>query len=220
MKNILLAGAALVALSTASFAADMPVYPAEAAVAPVAETNDWGGFYLGIQGGYSWVDGDVDDALFAGSAGLDDDGFLVGIYSGYNRQFGDWVFGIDNSISYVDVTAGFGGGAGEVEINTLATTRGRIGYSFGNFLVFGAGGIALAHTETRAFAAEDDHLQVGWTAGAGIEAKLGGNWSARVEYIYADFDDERYTLADGDGVSAADVSYDMSVVRGGIAYHF
>lgn len=213
MKRILLAGAAFAALSSAAFAADMPAaYPAEAAT--VATTSsDWSGFYVGVTGGYSFVEG---DATSGGTAGIDDDGFLVGIYSGFNRQFGDWVVGIDNSISYVDVDADVGGALG-LEINTLGTTRGRIGYSFGNFMVFGAGGIALAHTEASFAGDEDDHLQVGWTAGGGIEAKLGTNWSARVEYLYADFSEERYAAEGGPTV---DVEYDMNIVRGGVAYHF
>ncbi|MGQ4273118.1 outer membrane protein [Terrihabitans sp. B22-R8] len=219
MKRLLLAGAALAALSSASFAADMPIYPAEAAVAPVE--SDWAGFYLGIQGGYNWADGDSDvtvplPTLFAvtDGTGFDTDGFSIGLYSGYNRQFGNWVFGIDNSISYVDIEED------DFQINTFSATRGRIGYSFGNFLVFAAGGLSLAHGEVDfgAFGGdEDDHLFVGWTAGGGVEAKLGGNWSARVEYLYADYGEERF--ASDNGV-VVDVDFDMSVVRGGIAYHF
>lgn len=222
MKQILLAGAALVALSSASFAADMPMYPAEAAVAPVADVNDWGGFYLGVQGGYSWVDGEADATITAIPAGIgaidiEEDGFAIGLYSGFNRQFGNWVVGIDNSISYVDIEAdGF-------NINAFSTTRGRVGYSFGNFMVFGAGGLALARAEIDfddaiGTGGDDDHLMVGWTAGGGIEAKFGGNWSARVEYLYSDFGSERF--ASDEIPVTVDVDYDMSVVRGGIAYHF
>jgi outer membrane immunogenic protein len=215
MKRILLAGAAFAALSSASFAADMPAaYPAEAAT--VATTaSDWSGFYVGIQGGYSFVEGDAEAPATGASFGFDDDGFLVGIYSGFNRQFGDWVVGIDNSISYVDVDTDVAGAG--LEINTLGTTRGRVGYSFGKFMVFGAGGIALAHTEASLGGDDDDHLQVGWTAGGGIEAKLGDNWSARVEYLYADFSEERYASDTG---AVADIDYDMNIVRGGVAYHF
>jgi outer membrane immunogenic protein len=212
MKTILLAGAALVALSTASFAADMPAYPAEAAVAPVAAESDWSGFFLGVQGGYNWVEADTD---IAGFDGLEADGFVIGLYSGFNRQWGNWVVGIDNSISYADIDESFG--IVDAEINTFSTTRGRIGYSFGNFMVFGAGGLALAHTELAFDGDDDDHLMVGWTAGGGIEAKFGGNWSARVEYLYADFSEERFASGDG---AVVDVEYDMNIVRGGIAYHF
>jgi outer membrane immunogenic protein len=34
----------------------------------------------------------------------------------------------------------------------------------------------LSHSSTRA----------GWTVGAGVESKLGGNWSAKLEYLYMD----------------------------------
>ena len=52
MKRILLAGAALAALSTASFAADMPVAAPEEVVAPA---DVWSGFYVGVQGGFAWA---------------------------------------------------------------------------------------------------------------------------------------------------------------------
>jgi opacity protein-like surface antigen len=29
--------------------------------------------------------------------------------------------------------------------------------------------------------------KTGWTAGGGIEAYLGGNWTGRIEYLYLDF---------------------------------
>ncbi|MDX6805560.1 outer membrane protein [Terrihabitans rhizophilus] len=228
MKTILLAGAAFVALSTASFAADMPAYPAEAAIAPVAAESDWSGFYLGVQGGYNWVEGELDGiSVNGGDLGdptfdIEDDGFNIGIYSGINRQWGNWVVGIDNSISYVDIDTEVVPGLVDAEINAWSTTRGRVGYAFGNFLVFAAGGLSLANVEVSSDVLGDDdsHLMVGYTVGGGVEAKFGGNWSARVEYLYTDFDDERFSLS-ADGVTAAaDVSFDMQTVRGGIAYHF
>jgi outer membrane immunogenic protein len=227
MKTILLAGAALVALSTASFAADMPAYPAEAAIAPVAAESDWSGFYLGVQGGYNWVDGEISDitvdgAPFGGDVGYDDDGFNIGIYSGINRQWGNWVVGIDNSISYVDIDTEVVGGVVDAEINAWSTTRGRVGYAFGNFLVFAAGGLSLANVEVSSdiLGDDDSHLMVGYTVGGGVEAKFGGNWSARVEYLYTDFDDETYSVTGEGFTGAGDVSFDMQTVRGGIAYHF
>ena len=41
------------------------------------------------------------------------------------------------------------------------------------------------------------HNQVGWTAGAGIEAALWGNWTAKAEYLYLDLGTVKTTIDDG-----------------------
>jgi opacity protein-like surface antigen len=71
-----------------------------------------------------------------------------------------------------------------------------VGYAWNNWLVYGTGGVAygdskVSVTETPAapnadrFRTASDHLDIGWTAGAG--AKVGaGQWSLGLEYLYAD----------------------------------
>ena len=57
MRNVLLTGAALAALTTASYAADMPAYaPPEPVVAPFS----WTGAYIGAHGGWNWADVEFD----------------------------------------------------------------------------------------------------------------------------------------------------------------
>ena len=131
------------------------------------------------------------------------DGFTVGGYAGTNVQFGNWVLGIDSSVSFVDITgeedhredASF---FVDSELNWLTTTRGRVGYAFDNFMIFAAGGVAFAGAESsvdfgvRRLVAEGEEILFGWTAGAGIEAKFAENWSARVEYLFIRLEEDEF----------------------------
>ncbi len=62
--------------------------------------------------------------------------------------------------------------------------------------------------------AETDNTRVGWTAGAGVEAKLSGPWSAKIEYLYVDLGH------DGTTTPGADASFTTNIVRAGINYKF
>jgi outer membrane immunogenic protein len=59
------------------------------------------------------------------------------------------------------------------------------------------------------------------TAGAGIEVGLAPNWSAKLEYLYADFGNTRTTWAIG-GIPLItdDARVTMNVIRGGVNYRF
>jgi outer membrane immunogenic protein len=76
-------------------------------------------------------------------------------------------------------------------------------------LFYGTGGLAFADASTRlgflsfvpglspdpiAVESSDSEVRVGWTLGAGVEAALGGNLSAKLEYLYADFGRDRRSL--------------------------
>jgi outer membrane immunogenic protein len=232
MKRIFVAGAAFAALMTNSVAADFP-----------AESVDiWSGYYLGVQGGYSWNDVDFIELQGTppitpiGDGALDADSFTVGLYGGYNHQFGNWVIGLDGSISYMDIDEALndadpGGGnlsdleTFEIEMNWLSTVRARVGYAFGDFQIFAAGGLAIAGIDVTlqdtAFAPTDTDSEVvtGWTLGAGLETLFAENCSARLEYLYVAFEEE-YIATPGLTAMGADTDLDQHIVRAGIAYRF
>ena len=65
--------------------------------------------------------------------------------------------------------------------------------------------------------------QVGWTAGGGIEAKLAGNWSAKVEYLYVDLGDATETIlypANNNTNFTTQIGFHTHVARLGLNYHF
>jgi len=59
--------------------------------------------------------------------------------------------------------------------------------------------------------------QVGWTVGGGIEYSINPDWSAKIEYLYADFGKERYNHDGGGGFNLVDTT--VSTVRVGLNYH-
>ena len=79
----------------------------------------------------------------------------------------------------------------------FGTARARIGFTpLDRWLVYATGGLAYGEITTDASvtvagagtsAASFSQTRVGWTAGAGVEAALGGGWTAKVEYLHLDF---------------------------------
>ncbi len=79
------------------------------------------------------------------------------------------------------------------KIDWFGTVRGRVGFlATPTVLFYATGGLAYGDvnsTETIgivpvSFSRSD--TRVGWTVGAGIEGAIGGNWTAKLEYLYMD----------------------------------
>lgn len=224
MKKGLFVGVALAAMSMTS------------QVSAQSAGSDWSGAYAGIQGGYAF--GEVDYDIFGSTFNaLDDDidGLTVGVYGGWNWQVDSLVLGVDASLSYVDIdqdspfasTPTGPDGVLTTELQFLSTIRGRVGYAFDNFLIFAAGGLAVAKVDATlegdsgsGFGSpEDENWHTGFTVGAGVEAKLSDAWSARLEYSYVDLGEEDYSF-DGATTLDGDIGLDAHMVRVGLAYQF
>ncbi len=90
--------------------------------------------------------------------------------------------------------------------------RGRVGYAFDRFLPYFTGGLAFGDVEARrtGFAGSKD-TNAGWTVGVGIEGVIAGNWTAKVEYLYADLGDTTCSaLACG---TATNVDLQLNILR-------
>jgi outer membrane immunogenic protein len=96
--------ALVVGLASSAYAADLPVKaPAPAPV--MAPVWNWNGFYIGINGGYSWGHSSRDLNFFnplngvllatGTGQGRDMNGGLFGGQIGYNWQMSNWVFGLE-----------------------------------------------------------------------------------------------------------------------------
>ncbi|MDX6806594.1 outer membrane protein [Terrihabitans rhizophilus] len=222
IRNILLASAATFAMVGGAAAADMPAYPAEAAAvveAPVE--NTWSGMYVGIHGGWNWNE-TGEDGFFGET---ESDGFVIGGQAGYNWQMNNIVFGLEFDGSYVDnsddvadpdgdgVALGFG-----IEQNYLVSARGRLGFAFDRFLVYGTGGAAFTGLDFEfADGGEDDANYFGWVAGGGVEFALTQNVTLGVEYLHYEFGDE--TIGDDD-LGLGDIDLTNDVVRGRLNVKF
>src|SRR5205814_731681 len=102
MKKFLLAGAAvLVAGVMPAHAANMPVRMPVKALPPVVVLYNWTGFYVGINGGYSWgsantsVTGAAPFTPTCTIFGNRPRGGLGGGQVGYNWQTNTWLWGFE-----------------------------------------------------------------------------------------------------------------------------
>ena len=248
-----LSAAALVSASTASFAADLVSYP------PVSESSQysWTGFHLGISGGYGF---NADDpsysyenvpsdvlSLLPNAAHLDADGGLIGGTVGFDKQFGQFVLGIEGDMSATD----FGDKAihnvagdpnigfpplkfrADYEMDWFSTIRGRAGVAFDRWLLYGTAGVAFAKVSLDSsvtvgnpplgqLTGSEDTTKSGWTAGGGGAVAITPHISLKAEALYYDLGDitARSTNPQQDLVLFTDQDVNGVIARGGIDYRF
>jgi outer membrane immunogenic protein len=230
MKRIVIAGAFALIAGGQALAADLPMPapvrgPATYApiVAPVPYS--WTGFYIGINGGGAFGNSNFLDSVLGNSGSFNVSGGMVGGTVGANYQIGRFVLGIegDGDWQNLDGTTNSGSCAFvgcETKSDWLATVRGRAGYTWDRFFVYGTGGAAFANVKAGAGALPfSNTTETGWTAGAGVEYAFLPNWSAKVEYLYVGLPNASCGLANC-GSSTTSVSVNENVIRGGINFKF
>jgi len=213
---MLLASASALLVPALAVAADMPVRGPVYTKAPV-DVPLWNGVYIGIHGGYGW--GDADSSVGATVGTGSPDGAFGGFQFGYNYHVNrNWVLGYEVDVSFGDVSSALAPFApSEIDVSLFGTARARLGYAQGPWLFYVTGGLAWAKPDTNiAGVVINDRAHVGWTAGLGAEYALSRNWSAKIEYLYADFDGTRRTI----GATAVNSDLTMSMVRLGLNYRF
>lgn len=187
---------------------------------------DWTGFYIGGHFGYAtgtanWaateggaavptLNGSLD--LFNGYDPFKGSGsFFGGLHAGYNIMLPSrFVVGIEADVSAPNTIAGnqtissaLSGQANYADtVLQFGTARGRIGYAFGQGLVYGTGGVAWSYDRLNRTQLSDTPAagnaaagttetaflwRWGWAAGAGIEVPIAPRWSAKVEYLATEF---------------------------------
>jgi outer membrane immunogenic protein len=212
----------IVAIASAN-AADMYVPSAPGgykdAYAPVAT---WTGFYVGAHVGWGGGDADVDIPAYPfPKHSQDGDGVVGGGHIGYNYQVNRFVLGVEGDFSGSDVKSDHLSGNGGTELykideNWRASVRGRLGYAFDRTLIYATAGGAWANIDTQyvplAGGVKNATLN-GWTAGGGVEYQLTPKWIGRVEYLFADYDRQRFVH-----LGPSFVDYQTNEVRAGISY--
>jgi high affinity Mn2+ porin len=173
----------------------------------------WGGWYLGGHFGYAY--GKTSTTLSDPAPQSSTSSFASlygGALVGYGVQLRSrFLLGLeadvafsnfldnDNLVSSLNTT----GGSVAERLDLLGRARGRLGYAFDRWLVYGAGGFAWSlgrfiqsPGQTKS---EDDSLQFrpGWTTGAGVEFALAPRWTTRLEYIYDRLETASTTFASG-----------------------
>ena len=220
MKKVLgLVGAALLFAGPA-LAADLgkPVYkaPAPAALLP----SGWGGFYIGIHGGYGWGHDSVDVDL-SPLSNPSPKGGVFGGQIGYNWQSQQFIYGIEADISLSDISVSetlVGPGvllSATGSIDWLATIRGRYGVLVQpRLLIYATAGLGIVGAEVHSsanvmgfpqFSARQSDTATGFVYGIGAEHQLSERMSARVEYL---------------GFGHVDRVGDFGIIRAGLNFKF
>lgn len=175
-------------------------------------------------------------------------GAIGGGQIGYNWQVGKVVLGLETDIQAAGMTdnqtclhPGFIGvscppaGPGlqyHQKVDWFGTARLRAGLATGPVLSYLTGGFAYGGVSTTVtddtfgfgpFASTVSGTRTGWTVGSGVEASLGGNWTAKVEYLYLNLGTQAgnyVSVLTGLGTSARAYSSDIRehVFRVGLNY--
>lgn len=174
---------------------------------------------MGATVGGGWGSG---EARALSNDTVDTSGLIGGLHAGYNWQFGDIVAGleVDAMLSGIEGSRTWTGPARvDISYSRLASTRARLGYAWGNMLLYGTAGIGFGDADLRLSAgglsATRSGAQVGYVAGGGVEIKFAPNISARVEALHYGFNEQTYSFPGGNLKADSDVT----TVRAGISVH-
>ena len=190
-------------------------------VAPDPEGFDWNRFYGGVVGGYAQgsagITNTFGNSFFTGNPDIS--GGFFGLTAGRNfTPRGNFVFGIEGDIAYAQMRASANGTfiiptpigvpgpdipplaqSYTVQINTLATLRGRLGIAMGRrdrflpFVTAGyAGAYAKASTSQETFpppsplTGSGSKWLNGFVVGGGLEFAVSDRVTLKSEYLYTD----------------------------------
>ena len=169
----------------------------------------------------------------AGNQSSSYDVFTGGAQLGYNFQWNDWLVGLETDFDgFVQNSLTIGNAQGDdvldangattiTSLTSIAETanqqwnftiRPRIGYVYGNFLIYETGGFALTEVQyqslvswgagtaggvtpvnnpTNSLASTNSNFNnvlPGWTVGAGVEWRITpAHWSIAAQYLYSDY---------------------------------
>ena len=212
LKRSLIALVGAASCSAAAQAADLPSrLPPPPAPLPVLASG-WDGVYVGSTYGYGFTNFKTSQST---SRSRTESGQSGGALIGYNIQSGHFVYGAESGIDLNVIRGTVAGqpGLNSSRLDTLYDVRfrGRLGYEFGWFMPFVAGGAVINETyqstpnPTNFFG--QDKRSVGWTAGAGVDLKINphniisflpeslfGPLIVRLEYLHDSLPRRIYTI--------------------------
>ena len=226
-------GVTLATAEQARAADDIMVTKAPPIPSGISSAYEWAGFYVGGHVAYSL--GRADSTLSDPAPTPSSNAFgslYGGLQAGYNYVLPSRVLlGIEADITFPyffeDGTIFTGGTArGSTvsdQIDYIATVRGRFGYAFDRWLIYGTGGLAWSQArfgETPGVASDEDLVQltrVGSAIGLGAELAIAPDWSVRVEYLYDHFGSVAGVFPSGTGYQSV---FDIQTLRVGLNRKF
>ncbi len=256
IKKLSILGASLAALcSSAVLAADLPVAPPPPPFIPYSWTGIYVGVNLGLGGDrfqYPFSVSVPAIATFAsGNASITSSGIIGGGQIGYNWQFANnVVLGFETDFDGAAIrgkaTANLNGAAlgGAIpfgaaiqagsRINYIGTVRGRLGYAWDRFLVYGTGGFAYGQVNSAisasaaiaggaaAFTTSENSSRTGFAVGGGFEYAITNNLTVKTEYLYVNLGTNNIVNTSLFGVVGLNVNQktQANIARAGINYKF
>ena len=232
--------------AAATLAADLDVMPPPPPVEELRPaTYDWTGVSIGVFVAANALDGHYDatplcddpttiivEACVLVDPEMSGIGYGAGVRLGADYQMGDIVFGVMGDWAMGGKIASNDDPveATYLNMNQLATLRGRVGWALDDTLIYASAGLAAAEMEFGGLVGPTsvDNSEAKWTmgyaVGAGIEHALTDSISVGMEYVYIDLKDTKHFLTDGGAPPAAgtvDMKYnDIHTVRAMLNYRF
>lgn len=255
IRKLSVLGASLAALcSTAVLAADLPVAPPPPPYIPYSWTGIYIGANLGLGGDrfqYPFSIAVPAIATFAsGNASITSSGIIGGGQVGYNWEFGNNVVlgfetDFDGAAIRGKVTANINGIAlgalpfgaaiqAGSRINYIGTVRGRLGYAWDRFLVYGTGGFAYGQVNSAisasaaiagaaaSFTTSENNSRTGFAVGGGFEYAITNNLTVKTEYLYVNLGTNNILNQNLFGVVGVNINQktQVNIARAGINYKF
>lgn len=215
MHRLAIVGAGLLSIAGftgAASAADLPARTYTKAPPIVAPIYNWGGLYIGLNGGGGsshkcWTGG---VPVATGLGCHDATGGLAGGQVGYRWQTTNWVFGVEAQGDWANLkgsnTSAIGTFGGvpflnQTKIDSIGLFTGQVGYAWNNVLGYLKGGAAFTRDKYYGISnatvaaigggvgvgpggvfSQASETRWGGVVGAGIEFGFAPGWSVAVEY--------------------------------------
>jgi len=233
MKKIIISAIAVGFMASSAFAGGKFIERVHSDPKPVFSC---GGAFAGLQAGLVSSKAKITDG--ARVFELKPSGLAGGIFAGYdiclNNSFFIGIEGDINGVSADDkkdfmLMADYEGDKYKIKEKWNASLRLRVGtiLNGGDTNLYLTGGAAWTNVELSktsmisgmivpASSGKAKKTLTGWTAGAGAEFKLSGNWSARLQYRYSKYSKKTFNI----GGSPINVNYNSHLVQVGVKYTF
>ncbi len=201
MKFLLVPTVTLAIASGSVLAGDME---AKAQVAP-PPVFSWTGLYLGVEGGGGWGRENYTDNS-TGTISQSPRGGIFGGVLGYRYQAGQFVFGVEGTAAWANLTrtimpaadlVGFGGtlagtlvpGTDSFKVRSLYTATNQVGWAFNQALLYVKGGWAVSSVDTSvtstSITAPAGFITLPATGGFASQRQSDSGWTAGVGADYA-----------------------------------
>jgi outer membrane immunogenic protein len=230
MKKIFLATSALLVVTAAASAADLPM---KAPMLAPAAVYSWTGWYVGGNVGGGAATTAFGDPCFYCSAGNVTNGFFTGgVQAGYNYQFGNGLVGVEADVNWNNINSKFVMGGNDsnamnvgLKADWTGTIRARGGLVMNNALVYVTGGAAWANVKQTGtefcnmnfFSTNCEGAPFGkltgvtanssstlWGAviGAGVEYMVSPNWTVGGEFLHTVYQHSTANILNANGTDA------------------